>query len=456
MLKSIIYLIFIAILISCSSDDDQAEEQTDEAQEFLGEVSIAKTIGGSQQDDFLSVVATPDGGAAAFGFTQSNDGDVVGKSATDSDYWLVKFDENLNIEWQQVFGGSNDDRGQDMISTSDGGFIVNGFTRSLDGDVSQNFGFQDYWVVKLDANGSIQWERSIGYSGNDRGYGITSTKDGGYFATGFLDVTASGGEGNDDFNNLKTNHETALPKHGVGEFWGIKLSGEGEMEWRRYFGGTNNDRSYGSLQTEDGGFIQVGHSESDDFDITNPRGSYDVWVVKTNSNGDLDWQKNFGGSSIEVGYDVIQTDDNNFMLVGDTRSDDQDVSNLKGNADVWVIKFDNEGNKIWENTYGGPNFDAGRSIIPIGNDEYFVTSSSQSQTDQLSSNYGLNDVWTFIIDGSGNLKWQKNIGGTGLDFGNDAAQNTKGEIFVVGSSESEDNDFIINKGDKDAFILKLK
>lgn len=456
MLNKVFFLIFITVLISCSDDDDQAEEQTDEAQEFLGEVSIAKTIGGSQQDDFLSVVATPDGGAAAFGFTQSNDGDVVGKSATDSDYWLVKFDENLNIEWQQVFGGSNDDRGQDMISTSDGGFIVNGFTRSLDGDVSQNFGFQDYWVVKLDANGSIQWERSIGYSGNDRGYGITSTKDGGYFATGFLDVTASGGEGNDDFNNLKTNQETALPKHGVGEFRGIKLSGEGEMEWRRYFGGTNNDRSYGSLQTEDGGFIQVGHSESDDFDITNPRGSYDVWVVKTNSNGDLDWQKNFGGSSIEVGYDVIQTDDNNFMLVGYTRSDDQDVSNLKGNADVWVIKFDNEGNKIWENTYGGPNFDAGRSIIPIGNDEYFVTSSSQSQTDQLSSNYGLNDVWTFIIDGSGNLKWQKNIGGTGLDFGNDAAQNTKGEIFVVGSSESEDNDFIINKGDKDAFILKLK
>jgi hypothetical protein len=456
MQKTIIHLFILAFLASCSSDDEVAEGQTDNVQEFIGEVNVIKTIGGSQQDDFLSVVTTTDGGAAAFGFTQSNDGDVVGKTTTDSDYWLVKFDNNLNIEWQQTFGGSNDDRGQSMVSTPDGGFIVNGFTRSLDGDVSQNFGFQDYWVVKLDANGGIQWEKNIGFSGNDRGYGISTTSEGGYFATGFLDVTSSGGEGNDDFDELKSKYDQSLPKHGVGEYWGIKLSSGGDMEWRRYFGGTNNDRSYSAIQTQDGGFLQVGHSESTDFDITDPKGSYDVWVVKTNSVGDLEWQKNFGGSSIEVGYDVIETDDGQFMLVGDTRSDDKDVSDLKGNADVWIIKFDKDGNKIWENTYGGPDFESGRSIIPIGNDEYFITSSSQSRSNQLTANFGRNDVWTFIIDGNGTLQWQTNIGGSDFDFGNAASKNSNGDIFVVGSSESEDNDFEINKGDKDAFILKLK
>jgi len=456
MLKKLIYCGLFFILISCSKDDESSDVLGENPQEFTGEIDLIKTIGGSQQDDFLSVVATGDGGAVAFGFTQSNDGDVVGKPTTDSDYWLVKFNDNLEIEWQNTFGGSNDDRGQAMVQTSDGGFIVNGFSRSQDGDVSENYGFQDYWVVKLDAGGQIQWEKSIGFSGNDRGYGITTTAEGGCFVTGFLDVTASGGQGNDNFEGSKSKFDQSFPKHGVGEFWGIQLTSEGEMLWRQYFGGTNNDRSYAAIQTEDGGFLQLGHSESDDFDITDPLGSYDVWLVKTDANGNLDWQKNFGGSSIEIGYDITATDDGHYMLVGDTRSSDKDVSNPKGNADVWVIKFDLEGRKIWENTYGGPDFESGRSIIPLGNDQYFVTSSSQSLTDQLQNNNGLNDVWTFIIDGNGDLQWQKNIGGSNFDFGNDAAKNLKGEIYVVGSSESNDIDFMNNNGDKDAFIIKLK
>ncbi|WP_019039407.1 hypothetical protein [Psychroflexus tropicus] len=455
MLKQITSMLVFILLLSCSGEDDTVQDQTEESPVFPGEIEFLKTIGGSEQDDFLSVVATQDGGAAAFGFTQSNDGDITGKPTTDSDYWLVKFDENLNIEWQSVFGGSNDDRGQDMAATSDGGFIVNGFSRSLDGVVSQNYGFQDYWVVKLDAGGNIQWEKSIGFSGNDRGYGITTTSEGGYYATGFLDVTASGGEGNDDFSGSKNKFDQSLPKHGVGEFWGIHLSGSGETLRRRYFGGTNNDRSYAAIQTEDGGFIQVGHSESDDFDITDPKGSYDVWVVKTSEDGDLDWQQNFGGSSIEIGYDIIKTDGGNYLLVGDTRSTDKDVSNPRGSADVWIIKFDPEGELIWEKTYGGSDFESGRSIVALGNDEYFVTSSSQSLNAQLDFNYGMNDVWNFIINGNGELIWQKTTGGSQLDLGNDAARNARGEIFVVGSSESKDNDFLNNQGDKDAFIFKL-
>jgi hypothetical protein len=333
---------------------------------------------------------------------------------------------------------------------------VTGFSRSDDGDITGNFGFQDYWVVKLNASGGIQWEKSIGFSGNDRGYDIIQTQDGGYFATGFLDVTASEGEGNDEFDNLKTSSNSKGAKHGVGEYWGIKLNAGGDIQWRRYFGGTNNDRSYAVIQTQDGGYIQTGHSESDDFDIENPIGSYDIWVVKTFADGVLDWEKSFGGSSIEIAFDVIETEDNNFMLVGDTRSSDRDVSNPRGNADIWIIKFDVEGNLIWEKTYGGPEFESGRSIIAIGNNDYFITSSSRSSTDQVETNYGSNDVWGVIIDGNGDIKWQKTIGGSGLDFGNDAAINSSKEIFVVGNTASNDTDFPTNKGDNDAFIIKLK
>jgi len=166
--------------------------------------------------------------------------------------------------------------------------------------------------------------------------------------------------------------------------------------------------------------------------------------------------KSFGGSSIEIAFDIIKTEDNNFMLVGDTRSSDRDVSNPRGNADIWIIKFDTDGNLIWEKTYGGPEFDSGKSIIAIGDNEYFITSSSRSETDQLEINYGSSDIWGFIIDGNGDLKWQKTIGGSGLDFGNDAAINASREIFVVGNTASNDNDFPTNKGDNDAFIIKLK
>ena len=455
MFNKIVFIISLGLILSCSKDDESVIPEGID-QEFMGEIDLIKTIGGSQQDDFLSVVATTDGGIAAFGFTQSNDGDIIGKPSTDSDYWLVKFDQDLNIQWQKVFGGSDDDRGQSIIQTDDGGFAVTGFSRSNDGDISGNFGFQDYWVVKLDALGGIQWEKSIGFSGNDRGYDIIQTQDGGYFATGFLDVTSSGGEGNDDFENLKPSSKPKRAKHGVGEYWGIKLDAEGNMEWRRYFGGTNNDRSYAVIQTQDGGYIQTGHSESDDFDITDPNGSYDIWVVKTSADGNLVWQKNFGGSSIEIAFDIIKTEDNHFMLVGDTRSSDKDVSNPRGNADIWIIKFDTDGNLIWEKTYGGPEFDSGKSIIAIGNNDYFITSSSRSETDQLEINYGSNDIWGFIIDGNGDLKWQKTFGGSGLDFGNDAAINSSREIFVVGTTASNDSDFPTNKGDNDAFIIKLK
>lgn len=455
MYKKIVFIVSLTMILSCSKDDEPEVPQGID-NEFVGEIDLIKTIGGSQQDDFLSVVATTDGGVAAFGFTQSNDGDVIGKPSTDSDYWLVKFDQDLNIQWQKVFGGSDDDRGQSIIQTDDGGFAVTGFSRSDDGDITGNFGFQDYWIVKLDATGGIQWEKSIGFSGNDRGYDIIQTQDGGYFATGFLDVTASEGEGNDDFDNLKTSLNPKGAKHGVGEYWGVKLNAGGDMEWRRYYGGTNNDRSYAAIQTQDGGYIQTGHSESDDFDIENPIGSYDIWVVKTFADGVLDWEKSFGGSSIEIAFDIIETEDNNFMLVGDTRSSDLDVSNPRGNADIWIIKFDTNGNLIWEKTYGGPEFESGRSIIGIGNNDYFVTSSSRSSTDQLETNYGSNDVWGIIIDGNGDLKWQKNIGGSGLDFGNDAAINSSKEIFVVGNTASDDTDFTTNKGDNDAFIIKLK
>jgi len=287
----IIFLIGICAIISCSSDNDAPA-----APDFSGTVEWIKTFGGSNEDNTLSVVETTDGGYTLAGYTQSNDGDITDKTTTDSDYWVLKLTKEGAIVWSKTYGGSGDDRAEKIIKTSDGGYAVVGYSRSNDNDVSANEGLQDYWIVKLNATGDILWEKSFGFAGIDRAFSVIQTKDNGYFITGFLDVTASNGDGNDQKN--------ASQRHGVGEFWGIKLDANGTKEWRRYFGGTNNDRSYDVVETENNEFLMIGSSESDDFDISETNGSYDFWVVKVNAEGTKIWENSYGGSEIDVGYAI--------------------------------------------------------------------------------------------------------------------------------------------------------
>jgi len=456
--KSFFILITTLILIGCSKDDNsptqnegsEVPEENNPTPEFLGDLDYVKTFGGSGEDDALSVSKTLDGGIAIFGYTQSTDGDVTGKTTTDSDYWLLKLDADGNKQWDRVYGGSDDDRGQKIISTQDGGFAITGYSRSSDGDVNGNNGFYDYWVLKLDASGNIQWSKNFGFPGSDRSFSLTQLQDGGFFLTGFLDVTASNGEGND----LQGKSAAAL--HGIGEFWGIRLDANGNKIWRKYFGGSNNDRSYDALQASTGEILMIGSSESDDFDITNPNGSYDIWVVKTDLDGNLLWQKNFGGSSIEIGYSITETKDGNFVLAGDTRSSDGDISNLLGNSDFWMIKFDPSGNLIWEKTLGGSDFDSARSIEEFQNGDLLISGSSKSQDNMLTQNYGSNDAWAVITNNDGNVKWEASFGGSDLDFINQAIQLEDLGVVLVGNTESTDNDVSENKGSKDILLIKLK
>lgn len=451
-------LVFIVLLTSCEGENNSSNADNGNVEPeilFKNELDKLKTFGGSKEDDALSVVETQDGNIAVFGYTQSNDGDVTGKTTTDSDYWLLKLNQDLEIIWEKTFGGSSDDRGQDIVATSDGGFLINGFSRSTDGDVAENFGFHDFWALKLNASGDIVWEKSFGFSGNDRSFASIETSDGGYFLSGFLDISASNGHGNDNGTAGRPS-KSLFVKHGVGEFWGIKLSADGETQWRRYFGGSNNDRSYDAIQAHDGNIIMIGSSESDNFDISNPRGSYDFWAVKVNLQGDLIWEKNFGGSSIDIGYGISKTSDGNYIFVGDTRSNDVDVENFKGNTDFWVIKLDESGQMIWGKTYGGTDFDSARHGIELQNQDLFICGSSKSADDQVSENFGLNDVWLIHTNASGAIKSEINIGGAKLDFAQKAVQLSDGSVIVVGSSESSDQLVVENKGGKDVLVIKMK
>ncbi len=439
--------LFLLLIFSCSKKSTPQDDTDPTPDTFQGEIDWVKTYGGSGEDEAIAVTKTIDGGLLILGTTNSIDGDISGKTSTDKDFWLLKLDSDGTKVWDKTLGGSDDDIATAIIQSSQGGYILSGYSRSNDGDVGTTAGFFDYWIIKIDENGTKQWSSTFGFPGTDQATKIIETREGGYFVTGFFDVTASGGQGNDGRNSL----------HGVGEYWGIKLDASGNYIWRRYFGGSNNDRSYDVIQTTDSGFLLVGSSESDDFDITDDKGSYDFWVVKVSKDGDTLWTKSYGGSEIENGRGLTQTQDGNYLFVGDTRSTDQDVTGLKGNADAWVIKFNGDnGNLIWQKTFGGSEFDSASDIQKLTNGNFAICGNSRSSNDDLTNNNGQNDAWLFIIDPNGTLKFQKNIGGSALDFSSQVIEMSNNELIIVGNTESNDQDIATNKGIKDFLIVKLK
>ena len=437
--KNIFLLTIVVCMFGCDKKEIFISEQP-------ASISFVKTFGGSKNESARSVLKTQDGGYAVFGYTQSNDGDVVSTQTTiQYDFWLLKFDANDNLEWQKTYGGSNDEKGYKIIQTQDGGFAVIGYSKSSDGDLVINEGFEDVWVLKLNALGVIEWKTNTGFSGSDKGFSIIQTLDGGYFLGAILDVTASGGLG-----NSKT-----LNRHAGGDFWGIKISNTGSIEWRKYFGGTNTEICYDAVEVVDG-YLLIGSSDSLDVDIKNNKGSYDFWVVKIDKNGLLVWEKSFGGKEIDESYQIIKTADNNFLIVGETRSSDQDVSSQNGGADVWVLKIDSNGEMLWEKTYGGANFDAAKAITLTNDGNFLIAGNTRSVDNDVTNNNGENDVWVLKINPSGNLIWQKTIGGSGIDLANDIVELNDNSILVVGESNSNDKDVKENKGFTDLLIVKLK
>ena len=406
-----------------------------------GEITAIKNYGGSKNDVANAVVKTLDGGAVVLGYTQSINGNITDKTTENFDFWVLKLDAESNIQWSKTFGGTNDDRGNDIIQTNDGGYAILGYSTSSDQDVSENAGSQDFWMIKLNANGSISWSKTFGYTGADFGTTLLQTADNSYLITGVLDVTASGGQGNSQ-------------RHAGGDIWAIKLSENGELQWSKYFGGSFTDAPFGVVETEDHNFIIAGSSDSGDVDISNNNGSYDFWVLKIASNGSLLWERSFGGSEIDEGRAITTTNDGNFIIVGDTRSADKDVSNNNGAADVWIIKMNTDGNLIWEKTIGGTSFDVARSVSKTQDGGFIISGSSRS-LDNSFTNQGQNDALLLKIDSEGNGVWKQTIGGAEIDFFYDAVQFNDASIIAVGETNSSNGDLTENKGFSDALIIKI-
>ncbi|MBO6879429.1 MAG: hypothetical protein JJ870_02520, partial [Winogradskyella sp.] len=176
---------------------------------------------------------------------------------------------------------------------------------------------------------------------------------------------------------------------------------------------------------------------------------------RISSSGDLIWEKSFGGNQIDEARAITKTEDGNYLIAGDTRSSDNDVSTNKGAADLWLIKISPDGNLIWENTIGGSSFDVARAIVKSQNNGFLISGSSRSNDFDVNENKGQNDAWILKVDVNGNLEWQTTVGGSNIDFSYGIAELSNGSIIAVGDTASSDGDILENKGFADVLIVKI-
>lgn len=397
-----------------------------------------KSFGGSEMDQAMHGVSCSDGGYITVGTTRSTDGDVVGNHG-EYDVWVVKTNSLGTIQWKKCLGGTNWDFGNYIQQTADGGFIIAGRSGSNDGDASGNHGSTDAWVVKLNSAGNIEWQKSLGGSSGDEAICIKQTSDGGYI------VACNTGSNNGDVTVF----------YGVLDYWIVKLSSTGVIQWQKSFGGSDNEQIYSIIQTADGGYIASGQSKSRDGDVTGNHGNFDYWIIKITSTGTLQWQKSLGGVDSDLGSGIIATNDGGYIVTGQASSFGGDVSGNHGSYDAWVVKLDGNGNKIWQKCFGGPSFEAGTDIFQQPNGNYIMASYAASLTGDPTGNQGLIDFWLVNFDPNGNLIWQKTYGGDKNDFCYAVSPTTDNGFILFGFSASANGDLTLNQGGDDYWIVKL-
>lgn len=390
------------------------EETIEIGFELIWQTSVGELF---QSEDVRSFIETSDCGYISVGRVYTN--------TEEHDLWIVKFTSDLDVLWEKTYGGSDHEFGSTIIETIDGNYVINGWTNSSDGNITNNHGGYDLWVLKINQNGEIIWQKTYGGSGSES-CGVNSiieTNDGGF-------LTVANSESTD--GDVSTNN-------GGCDVWLLKLDTDGAIEWEKSFGGDQNE--YGDQIFEDnGGFILGLKSNSYNGDFPIP-GS---WVTKITNSGELLWISNLGGMNYGK---TIKINDGGFLTI---------IGNDENSSDLEVVKLDENGNKIWVTSFGGSKQEFGSDIIQLEDNSFIILGMSMSNDGEIGHNYGQKDLIIAKLSETGGLLAIKNIGGSENEYSYSIIKINQGEFLINAVTASNDHDVIEHNGILDNWLIIVK
>lgn len=401
--------------------------------------TFLKRYGGSGSELIRSVVQVSDGGYVLVGPSSSSDGDV-GENQGGNDMLIMKLDNNGDLMWVQTFGSSYYDDATAVIEVSDGGYVVAGSAGALDGDVDDHAGGLDVWVIKLNTEGHLEWNKTYGGTSDDFAQSIQETNEGKFIVAGYT----------------KSTDGDIAHNHGSEDAWLLEINELGELEWEKTFGGTSNERARSVLVTKDGGYVLGGYTASLDGDVSNNNGGYDFWILKVASDGALLWEETYGGTGNDYAYATCLTVDGGYAMAGTTYSSNGDVVEYKGGLnDAWIIKLNENGEMDWSQAYGGTSGDVFHAVTQAADDGFVMAGYSNSSDGDVGENNGALDGWVLKSNSNGDLVWSQVIGGSSDDtlFAIDAC--SEGGVIVGGSVRSSGGILGDKIGHIDILLIKM-
>jgi hypothetical protein len=323
------------------------------------------------------------------------------------------------IQWQKTISNTNQAIIYNAQQTTDGGYILAGYK-----EYTLNNG--NYWIAKLNSNADIEWEKIYGSADFNKSINIQQTINNGYIVAYFITD-----------NNYNINS------------WILKLTPSGDIEWKKSYVGSSDNILNSIKQTADKGYIAVGQTRSNNGDIPNDQRNFDAWIIKLAANGNLEWTKTFGGAYHEEMNDVQQTTNGEYLIVGQTESSDGDITNNHGHADLWVLKLQANGNLAWQKTYGGSNFDNANCIQKTNDGHYIIAGGTESNDGDITNSHGDEDAWVIKIDDLGTILQQITVGTNDSEVANSILQTHDNNFLIAGYS------LIIDSGIDNIFIAAL-
>jgi len=355
-----------------------------------------RTYGGAEGDNGYSVQQTSDGGYIIVGETSSFGGGAI-------DVYLVKTDGNGDTIWTRAIGGTGYDMGYSVEQTSEGGYIIAGVTTSF------GAGRRDIYLVKAGASGDTSWTKTYGGRNDDSGSLVRQTLNGEYIIVG---TTYSFG-------------------NGAADVYFLRIDADGDTVWTRTYGGTDSEAGWWFQKTSDGGYVIVGQT------MSFGSGDKDVYLVKTDENGEALWTRAYGGPGDDRGFWVGQTPDEGYLITGWTSSFGA------GGLDIYVIKTDANGDTIWTVTHGGSGDDVGKALVLTPDGGYLIAGYTSS------FGQGGFDVYLFRADANGDSLWAATYGGVEDDAANSVQATTDGGYIIAGYTAS------FGQGNNDFYLLKV-